>query len=263
MSFLRRLLGGERSAQVEMNVNYFKRIRDDATLDVVGEAYRQSGVLAARPPTGEDLPPGLPAPPPGYFKALLVPEPTNQYDRNAIKVVLWAGRSWSMAGYLSRFDAIRYQPLFAHLATSASGTQPAIACDAALTNERSGTGVVLHLGTPGECAAELATDDVAPAEHRWVGKYIVFTGQGGSTIFGVPLDREGQVMLARWAGCEVLPRLTKKTDALIVSDNEQTTANRQKATEYNLATIEETTFLAEIGIDTAALGRVTGRWARG
>ena len=262
MSFLRRLLGSERSAQVQLNVNFFKRIRDDATLDVVGEAYRQAGVLAARPPTGDDLPPGLPAPPPGYHKAMLVPEPTNQYDRNAIKVALWAGSSWSMAGYLSRFDALRYQPLFAHLSTLSSGTQPAIACDAALTSEHGGTGVVLHLGTPGECAAELATDDVAPAAHRWVGKYIVFTGQGGSTIFGVPLDREGQVMLARWAGCEVVPRLTKKTDALIVSDNEQTTANRQKATEYNIDEIEEPSFLADIGIATASLGRVTGRWAQ-
>jgi hypothetical protein len=84
MSFLRRLLGGERSARVELNVNYFKRIRDDATLDVVGEAHRQAGVQAARPPTGADLPPGLPAPPPGFYKGLLVPEPTNQYDRNAV-----------------------------------------------------------------------------------------------------------------------------------------------------------------------------------
>ena len=69
-------------------------------------------------------------------------------------------------------------------------------------------------------------------------------------------------MLARWAGCEVLPRLTKKTDALIVSDNEQTTGNRQKATEYDIEAIEETSFLADIGIDSTWLGRVTGRWAQ-
>ncbi len=262
MSFLRRLLGSERPVQVELNVSYFKRIRDDATVDVVGEAYRQAGVLAARPPTGEDLPPGLPAPPPGYFKALLVPEPTNQYDRNAIKVALWAGGSWSMAGYLSRFDAVRYQPLFAHIATSAGSSEPAIACDAALTSERGGTGVVLHLGTPGECAAELATDDIAPTAHRWIGQYIVFTGQGGSTIFGVPLDREGQVMLARWAGCEVLPRLTKKTDALIVSDGEQVTANLQKAKDYGIETVDEVSFIVDIGIAKDATARVTGRWAR-
>ena len=177
-------------------------------------------------------------------------------------VALWAGGSWSMAGYLSRFDAGRYRPLFAHLATSAGGSQPAIACDAALASERGGVGVVLHLGTPGECAAELATDDIGAAAHRWIGRYIVFTGQGGSTIYGVPLDREGQIMLARWAGCEILPRLTKKTDALIVSDNEQATANRQKAMEYKIEAIDEHSFLADIGIDTASLGRVTGRWAQ-
>ena len=262
MSFLRRLIGGERSAQVELNVNYFNRIRDDATLAVVGEAYRQAGVQAARPPTGDDLPPGLPAPPLGYYKALLVPEPTNQYDRNAIKVALWAGTSWSMAGFLSRFDAVRYQPLFAHLATTTGGTQPAIACDAALTSERGGTGVVLHLGTPGECAAELATDDITPAAHRWIDKYVVFTGQGGTTLFGVPLEREAQVFLARWSGCEVLPRMTKKTDALIVSDADQVTGNLQKAREYGVETVDEPEFLTGIGVSSDLIGRVSGRWAR-
>jgi hypothetical protein len=48
MSFLRRLLGADRPAQVELNVSLFKRIRDNATLDVVGEAYSQESFLAAR-----------------------------------------------------------------------------------------------------------------------------------------------------------------------------------------------------------------------
>lgn len=262
MSFLQRLFGGEQTVQVQFNVSYFRRIRDEATLDVVGEAYRQEGVLAARPPSQDDLPPGLPAPPPGYYKAMLMPEPTNQYDRNAIRVALWAGGNWSMAGYLSRFDAVRYRPLFAHLSNPGTESPPAIACDGALTSERGGTGVVLHLGTPGECACELATDDVVPLAHRWVGKYLAFTGQGGSTIHGVPLDREAQLMIARWAGCEVLPRLTKKTDALIVSDAEQATANLQKAKEYEIETVDEVSFLVEVGVAKDAVGRVTGRWAR-
>ena len=59
-----------------------------------------------------------------------------------------------------------------------------------------------------------------------------------------------------------MPRLTKKTDALIVSDTEQMTGNRQKAAEYNIEAIEETSFLTDIGIDSTALGRVTGRWAQ-
>ncbi len=203
-----------------------------------------------------------PAPPPGYYKALLVPEPTNQYDRNAIKVALWAGSSWSMAGYLSRSDAVRYQPLSAHLARSAGGAQPAVACDAALTSERGGTGVVLHLGTPGECAAEIATDDMTPAAHRWVGKYIVFTGQDETALLGVPLEREAQVFLARWAGCEVLPRLTKKTDALIVADSEQVTGNLQRARDYGVETVDESEFLVGIGISRDSIDRVTGRWTR-
>ena len=262
MSFLKRLFGGGATRQLDVNATFFPRTRDDAAVEVVGEAYRQQNVIAARPPGPEDLPPGLPAPSTGYYKAMLVPEPTNEYDRNAISVLVWAGQTWSMCGYLSRFDAERYQPLFRHLAGSNPQSSPAIACDAALKSERAGTGVVLHLGTPGECVAELATEDAGPATHQWVAKYVVFTGQGGTTIFGVPLEREAQVFLARWGGCHVLPRLTKKTDLLVVSDGEQVTGNRMKAAEYGIEAVDEVTFLGAIGVPTDAMSRVTGRWAR-
>ena len=63
-----------------LNLNYFNRIRDDASLEVVGEAYRQELVALAKSPGANDLPPGLPPPPAGYYKAVLVPEPTNKYD---------------------------------------------------------------------------------------------------------------------------------------------------------------------------------------
>jgi hypothetical protein len=112
MSFLKRLFGGGATRQLDVDATFFPRTRDDAAVEVVGEAYRQQDVIAARPPGPEDLPPGLPAPSPGYYKAMLVPEPTNEYDRNAISVLVWAGQTWSMCGYLSRFDAERYQPLF-------------------------------------------------------------------------------------------------------------------------------------------------------
>ena len=63
---------------------------------------------------------------------------------------------------------------------------------------------------------------------------------------------------------ELARRLSEEigVDALIVSDNEQTTGNRQKAGEYNIEAIEETSFLADIGLDSTSLGRVTGRWAQ-
>jgi hypothetical protein len=262
MSFLRRFLGGSSTRKLNLTATSFTRIRDDAKVEVVGEAHRQKQVVAARPPGPNDLPPGLPAPPPGHYKAMLIPEPSNEYDPNAIGVFLWAGGTWSMSGYLSRFDAMRYQPLFRHLAVRGTDGSTAVACDAALTSERGGVGVVLHLGTPGECAVELVTEDLPPAAHRWAGKYIAFTGQGGTTMFGVPLDREGQLMLARWAGCDVLPRLTKKTSALIVADSDQVTANLQKAQEYGIEIVKELDFIQGVGLPVDSIGRVTGRWAR-
>jgi hypothetical protein len=247
---------------LQLNATFFTRIRDDASVEVVGEAYRQRQVVAARPPGPDDLPPGLPPPPPGHYKAMLIPQPLNQHDPNAIGVFLWAGGDWSMAGYLSRFDAAKYQPLFRHVAADGTGGSPAVSCDAALMSERGGTGVVLHLGTPAECAIELATDDLAPSPHRWAGKFVAFTGQGGTTVFGVPLDREGQVMLARWAGCAVVPRLTKKTDALIVSDADQVTTNLQRAKEYGIEIVPEPEFIVGVGVAAEAIERVTGRWTR-
>lgn len=261
MGILRRIFGGSATRDLNLNATYFTRIRDDATLEVVGEAYRQRQVASARPPGPQDLPPGLPAPPHGYYKAMLIPEPTNRYDPNAIGVYLWSGGNWTIAGYLSRGDAVNYQPLFRRLAETTQGATPSIACDAALTTERGGKGVVVHLGTPGGCMVELQTDDREPGEHPWVGKRIVFTGQGATTIYGVPLDRAAQIMLARWAGCEVMPRLTKKCDALIVADPTELTGNLQKATEYGVAIVQESEFVTGLGMAPTAVSRLSGRWA--
>jgi hypothetical protein len=47
-----------------------------------------------------------------WFRAALIPEPGNEYDLNAIAVYADAV---GMVGYLSRDDAIDYQPVFAAL----------------------------------------------------------------------------------------------------------------------------------------------------
>jgi hypothetical protein len=271
MGFLRRLFGGSdvRSArgsthQMQLNATSFTRLRDDAALEVVGEFYRQEGVLSARPPGPTDLPPGLPPPPAGLFKAMLIRQPTNQYDPNAIAVVLWSGGDWTHAGYLSRDAALEYAPLFRHMEATKPGSTAAIACDANRIRERDVFGVVLHLGTPGECVAELVTDDRSPIPaHPWAGKSVVFTGHSATTIHGIPIDRPAQLMLARWAGCDVLPRLTKKTHALIVADPQEPTGDLQRAREYAVPIEQEPEFLARIGIPSDAIGRVTARWARG
>ena len=251
MGFLRRLFGGSdvRSArgsthQMQLNATSFTRLRDDAALEVVGEFYRQEGV--------------------GLFKAMLIRQPTNQYDPNAIAVVLWSGGDWTHAGYLSRDAALEYAPLFRHMEATKPGSTAAIACDANRIRERDVFGVVLHLGTPGECVAELVTDDRSPIPaHPWAGKSVVFTGHSATTIHGIPIDRPAQLMLARWAGCDVLPRLTKKTHALIVADPQEPTGDLQRAREYAVPIEQEPEFLARIGIPSDAIGRVTARWARG
>lgn len=261
MSFLRRLFGGTGLHEVVFNMTYFTRIRDDAALDVVGEAYRQHLVGRARPPGPDDLPPGLPPPPSGYYKAMLFRQPDNQYDANAIVVALWAGSDWSMAGYLSRADAANYQALFRRLIATSTTSPPAIACDAALKPERGGIGVVLHIGTPGECAVDMATEGRPAAVHPWTNKRVAFTGQGGTTIYGVPLDRPAQLMLARWAGCEVLPRVTKACDVLVVSVPDEPTANLQKAKDYGITIVQEPDFLSTIGVPADSIARRSGRWA--
>ena len=245
---------------VNVNVTYFAKTRPDAALQVVGEAYRQENVALARPPAPGDLPDGMPPPPPGYFKAMLLPEPGNQYDPNAIAVALWAGGSWSLSGYLSRSDAIRYQPLFRHLGRD--GSRPGISCDAAVVREGTGRGVVLHLGTPGECIAELITEDREPAAHQWAGKLIAFTGRSRTTITGVVVDREAQLALAAWAGCDVLPRVTKKVQLLVTAESSDPTGNTLKAREYGIPIVDEVEFLREIGLPPEAIGRDELAWAR-
>lgn len=248
------------TTSVEFDVTQFGRIRDDAAVQVVGEAYRQEMVAKARAPGLNELPPGLNAPPAGYYKALLVPEPTNRYDPNAIIVALWSGRDWSKCGYLARGEAGRYRPVFAYLARG--GKSPAIACDAAIVAEAGGRGVILHLGTPGECMAELTTDDREPAEHEWRGLQIAFTGSSRTAVHGVLLDREGQLMFAEWAGCVVQARVTKKVNLLVAAEPRDVTTNTQKAKDYGIPIVEEIAFLRAIGVPSEALAVDTLAWAR-
>jgi hypothetical protein len=202
----------------------------------------------------------MPAPPAGYYKAMLVPEPGNPYDPNAIAVVLWAGHSWTHSGYLSKDDALRYRPLMQHLGRG--GKQPAIACDAAIVWERGERGVVLHLGTPGECIVELVTDELATTDHLWGGQLIAFTGRLRTTIHGVLLDREAQLMVAAWAGCDVAPRVTKKVQTLVAAEVRDPSANALKAREYAIPVVAEPDFLRSIGIPAEAIGTDDLAWAR-
>lgn len=127
-------------------------------LSVVGESHRQDtleALVAECGPTppltvddfalevslAEELP---------WFTAALIAEPTNPYDPNAISV--WSPRG--MIGYLSRSDAVEYQPVMAAL--QAAGVSGGV-CSAFLRRADNGMlGAVLTVSRPDICLAVLS-----------------------------------------------------------------------------------------------------------
>jgi hypothetical protein len=112
---------------------------------VVGESFHQDALSATVPLTapGEE---GRP-----MFLALLVAEPENPYDANAIAIHSAAGK----VGHLSRAEAIDYGPVMAALAERgyAGGS-----CEAFLNGgpaDGKSFGVVLRLSPPGDCVLEI------------------------------------------------------------------------------------------------------------
>jgi hypothetical protein len=86
-----------------------------------------------------------------WFQAVLVREPDNEYDSNAIAVYSPAGK----IGHLSREDAERYQDVL--IALEERGAD-AGACSAFLRRADNGNwGVVLAVSSPHICLEELET----------------------------------------------------------------------------------------------------------
>jgi hypothetical protein len=116
---------------------------------VVGESHYQEALRATRESCviGPD---GRPD-----FTAVLVPEPHNPYDSNAVAVHSSEGK----LGYLSRENAAEYRDVFDEVIRLG---YDGAACDAHLTGGEPGKpsfGVVLLLAEPSTCFAELRADD--------------------------------------------------------------------------------------------------------
>jgi hypothetical protein len=112
---------------------------------VVGESFHQDALTATAPLTqpGEE---GRP-----MFRAVLVAEPENPYDANAIAVHSAAGK----VGHLSRSEALDYAPVMAALAEHGHS---AGSCDAFLNGgpaEGKSFGVVLRVSPPADCVLEI------------------------------------------------------------------------------------------------------------
>lgn len=244
VGFLRRIFGsGETQPKLQGTEFLIEPEREDATLEVVGESNYQEHLLVVAGGRTRDGPAN-----PEQI-AVLVPEPRNQYDPNAVSVRI-SGRH---VGYLSREEAIRYaQPT--RLATSRN---LAIAIHARLiggwdrgSGDKGSIGVVLHIGSPAECMLNLL-GEAAPkprTDHRWVGWMIAFTGDSRCSVAGFALDREASIVIAQRAGMTVHPRVTKKVQLLVDCDPRSTSGNESRALQHGIPVVSEAQFWTALGI---------------
>lgn len=231
-----------RPKMARLEPHLLEGVRDDAVLDIVGEASYQAALLkvaGGRTPDGPRRP---------DHRALLVPEPSNRYDPNAIRIEI----DGLLVGYLSRTDAQSYQPVVR------AATQKAqhLMADAVLTGgwdhgrrDQGFLGVKLHLGSPAECLLELVGDGlIVRKDHRWAGQLIAFTGDSTCRVNGILLDREASVALAGRAGLVVHPRVTKKVQLLVDCDPTGVSGNEAKALDYDIPVVDEISFWTELGV---------------
>jgi HIRAN domain len=171
VSFLRRLVGGQHptwpppgpivnwpDGKVDIRGHLRIVTFDPArkTVDVVGEGSYQGSLerlAGARTIDGAREPDHI---------AILLPEPNNPYDPNAVRiVVVREGGDAAVIGYLSRGNAVAYRPVIDRLAADGK----VAACRASISGgwdrgdgDRGSFGVRLSMGTPDELVAELDAD---------------------------------------------------------------------------------------------------------
>lgn len=242
---LRERLFGAPERSLTTSVVMFDGQRRDAILPIVGESYRQDALeryVRIRNEQGVTH---------GNLTAVLVPEPSNAHDRNAIKVLLVdADANAAHVGYLSREDAKSYGPVVRHVSPRLIQARARLigGWDDPLRG-RGSIGVLLNLGTPSELAGELlAGEEWRVPAHRWAGRTVCFTGPSVFGFGGVRLDRATQEMLAARAGCKSWPRLTKQVDAVIVGSPSSVTAKLDKAREYGTEMVREEEFWTALGL---------------
>ena len=139
-----RLRGGSTGPQV-MQLSALK-LAGGAHVAVVGESHYQDAIVrtVADSPADEEEPDWR------SFQAVLVREPGNKYDANAIGVYSSFGR----LGYLSREEAIEYGPVFEEIARQGASAGVCVGLISP-KNPDYPYGVVLRLSIPRICLEEL------------------------------------------------------------------------------------------------------------
>jgi HIRAN domain-containing protein len=242
MGFLRRLFGGAQPTAAPDSDGWLLDPRADAVLDIVGEQSYQDALLKLGAPFNTEGPTIV------DHLAVLVPEPDNRYDKNAIRVQIEQRR----VGYLSRENALLYGPvvrwaleqgryLVAHAKLTGGWNRGG--------GDRGIIGVKLHVGTPAETLIELLDDRMTiRSDHRWPGALVAFTGDNTCRISGMLLDRASSALLAQRAGMSVHPRVTKQVTLLVDCDITGASGNERKARGYGIEVVTEAEFWTELGI---------------
>jgi hypothetical protein len=198
-----------------MAVETFTLQRPEATVSLVGEAGYQETLDRFSGGRDED---GAAFP---HHAAVLVAEPHNRYDRDAVAVYICdeAGDA-EKVGYLSQEDAIAYGPVLRLvsprlpmcLLTIHGGWDRGPA-------DRRYHSAYLNIGSPAEMAAECFYDRHPPhPQHPWRGSTVAFVGRSLVSIGGIQLDRAAQAFLAWQAGCRVLEHVGRSVGLCVVGD---------------------------------------------
>jgi hypothetical protein len=242
MGFLRRIFSQPKRTESADDAGWLLEPRADAVLDIVGEQSYQDALRKLGAPFTEEGPTNL------DHLAVLVPEPNNRYDKNAIRVQIDRQR----VGYLSRENALLYGPVIGW----ALGQDRYLVAHAKLTggwnrgpSDRGSIGVKLHVGSPAETLIELLDARLTiRTDHRWQGALVAFTGDSSCRVSGMLLDRASSELLARRAGLSVHARVTKQVTLLVDCDATGASGNERKARGYGIEVIPESEFWSELGV---------------
>ncbi|CAN5549538.1 hypothetical protein BH24ACT15_BH24ACT15_38510 [soil metagenome] len=168
------------------------RLAGDGRVSVVGESHYQPALKAAahgRTVAEGDLDNAIPV------NAVLVPEPKNKYDRNAVRVDV-EGRT---AGYLSRETAVLYQPVLLQLqAESKLGWCPG----RIMGGGRRSYGLYLHMSPPERLVCVNLPRDLKILD---ADRNVTVTGEEKhqDTLESIAAGRDTVAVFASFAPCKI------------------------------------------------------------
>jgi hypothetical protein len=145
---------GPRRSQSPASSLRRRRLSGDGRKAVVGESRYQQALARGVVSSGfENCP---------QVTALVVPEPNNPFDQNAVRVDILVDGGSTTAGYLARDVAPRYQPVLLYLEERGLVG----ACPARITggSAQQSYGLFLHLNSAEDLIVENLTDDIELVE---------------------------------------------------------------------------------------------------